>query len=468
MSTSLRQRVTPQKISPSYDAQQQYESTSIRSPQSYQQQISPAEAEFTIAPTSIPARAGHASEQYSSSKDMTSRFWNTTSSNLPHSKLFVRSNSSSISIDDCISSSVTHNSGSDDPQNRWKQRCLLCIGLLFLVAPWMRHSRVQWEVNKLKDELIELQNDQLRLQARLRSQKDAYSKITNDIAKYQNRNSELFQQLRSHGDHYFDFDAEHYKEQTEKEDEYLKRIDILEKEVQRMADRQLAGRGYGTPFRRSNGIRVEIILQQDVSIYGNKLVMELGPLSFLSHAIELFLKLVEHEHYYDNLMLMHQSMGSSVIGTVPLESETLQFVPGNVMKNGHPLLELTEGNNSPKLTSRGNTFMTGQLAMLEYDEDYPIQKYSVLFADKGPHFYIQMDDVPKKTKEKHQQETCFGRIVEGHAVLEYMKSHHTKNSRGMYMVGIKTLNVLQPTESNRDNYMAGMDPRISSTSEVIL
>lgn len=475
MSTSLRQRMTPQKITTSHDAQQQqqqqYEMTSMHSPTSYQQQfasstsVSVVNNDTIAAPLSIPATVNHSSEQYNHYSDTSPyRFTNATSSTA-----YVRSNSSSMSIDDGKGSFTCNTSDSDDSQNRWKQRALLIIGLLCLVTPWMRHSRVQWDVQKLKDELVELQNDQQRLQTRLRTQNDAYTKITSDITKYQSRNNELLQQLREHGDHYYDFDTEHYKEQSEKEDAYLKRIDILEKEVKRMADRQLVARGYGTAFRRSDTIQVEIILKQDVSVYGNKLVMELGPMSFLSHAIELFLMLVEHKHYYDNLMLMHRSIGSSIISTIPMDSETLQLVSSNVMKDGHPVIGSVDDKNTPFEGSRENTFMMDQLAMLEHTEDFPIQKYSVLFADKGPHFYIQMDDVPKKRNEKQPQETCFGRIVEGQAILEYMSSHHTKNFRGMYMVGIETIKVIQPLGSNdSNNVVLGIDPRLQPVSEVTM
>ena len=482
MSTSLRQRTTPQTISTTFDTkqqqhqqqQQQYESSSsMHSPISYQQQFaSPTSAAINKDTWIAPIAISTTSEPYNYNGDAKNHYSISSSSYLPNTASFVRSTSSSISIHDGKSSS-TKNGGmnDDDPQNRWKQRVLLAIGLLCLFAPWMRHSRVQWEVQKLKDQLSELQNDQQRLQSRLRTQNDAYAKITSDITKYQNTNNDLLQQLREHGDHYHDFDAEHYKEQSEKEDAYLKRIDILEKEIQRMADRQLVARGYGTAFRRSDAIRVEIILKQDVSIHGNKLVMELGPMNFLSHAIELFLMLVEQKHYFDNLMLMHRSMGSSVIGTVPMDSETLQLVSSNVMKDGHPVIGSSEDKNSPIVASRENTFMMDQLAMLEHTEDFPVQKYSVLFADKGPHFYIQMDDHPKNKKnDKPPQETCFGRIVEGQEILEYMSSHHTKNFRGMYMVGIETVKVIKPSLDSSEEKLStvGFDPRLPSMSEVTM
>jgi hypothetical protein len=80
---------------------------------------------------------------------------------------------------------------------------------------------------------------------------------------------------------------------------------------------------------------------------------------------------------------------------------------------------------------------------------------AVLFADKGPHFYINMDDKLKG----ELRETCFGRIVEGQAILDVMASHHEKKFRGMSMVGIESVRVLKPATDP----MA--DPRLA-TSEI--
>jgi hypothetical protein len=57
------------------------------------------------------------------------------------------------------------------------------------------------------------------------------------------------------------------------------------------------------------------------------------------------------------------------------------------------------------------------------------------------------------------RETCFGRIVEGQAILDVMASHHEKKFRGMSMVGIESVRVLKPDTDP----MA--DPRLA-TSEI--
>jgi hypothetical protein len=341
--------------------------------------------------------------------------------------------------------------------NGWKQRVYLFISLLVLAAPWLRHSHLQWNINKLRDELNHLQNDQMRLQARMRTQKDALQKIKKDSDRQQETNDRLLAQLRAHGDSYEDFDSEQYARTELMENAYFQRIEELEAEIQRSADRLLAARGYGTPFHRAEAIRVEILLKQPVSKYGNRLVMELGPLNSLSHAIELFLMLVEHKHFYDNLTLMHRSAGSSVISTVPMDSETLQIVSSDFVHNDHAVLGSSEAHaSSDEILTKEDHFMMDQLAMLEHTEDFPIQKYSVLFVDKGPHFYINMDSRPNP--KTVLTETCFGLIVEGLAILEFMSSHHDKNFKGLSMVGIESVRVIKP---NDDGGRVGIDPRFA-------
>jgi Cyclophilin type peptidyl-prolyl cis-trans isomerase/CLD len=88
------------------------------------------------------------------------------------------------------------------------------------------------------------------------------------------------------------------------------------------------------------------------------------------------------------------------------------------------------------------------------ESNLPMQPV-VLFADKGPHFYINMEEKIRGDL----RETCFGRIVEGQAILDVMASHHEKNFRGMSMVGIESVRVLKPASDPIG------DPRLA-TSEI--
>ena len=74
-----------------------------------------------------------------------------------------------------------------------------------------------------------------------------------------------------------------------------------------------------------------------------------------------------------------------------------------------------------------------------------VSRLEVLFVESGPHFYINMDDLPN-FRDSASKDTCFGKIVEGQAILDYMASHHAKNFLGMSMFGIEDIEVLKPIE----------------------
>jgi hypothetical protein len=251
---------------------------------------------------------------------------------------------------------------------------LVTAGFLLLAAPWIRHSSVQWKVSTLHKELMELQQDQRRLQSRLRSQTNTFKQVKAESVQQKNQNVALLGDLKAHGDNFEDFDSEHYAEAENMENAYFKRVDELQNEIQRSSERKLAKQGYDV-WGNSNPIRVEITLNKHVANFGNKLVMELGPFNYLGHAIELFLMLVEHKHFYDHLTLMHRSADRAVIHTVPMDSETMQVVSNNFIRSGHPVIGSAE-NSSPLDIKKEDDFMLHQLAMLEHARDYPVVKYS--------------------------------------------------------------------------------------------
>lgn len=199
-----------------------------------------------------------------------------------------------------------------------------------------------------------------------------------DTDQQKKKNDVLLGELKKHGDSFEAFDSEHYAEAEAVENAYFKRVEELETEIQRSSERKLATKGYGI-FGSTKAIRVEITLTADVSTFGNKLVMELGSVSSLAHAIELFLMLVEKKHFYDHLTLMHRSAGSSVINTIPMDSETLQIVSNNFVRGGSPVIGSVT-NSEPIDVKKQDEIMLLQLAMLEQSVDYPIQKYSGEFS----------------------------------------------------------------------------------------
>lgn len=260
----------------------------------------------------------------------------------------------------------------------WKKKLVLAAGFLLLTVPCIRYNSIYWKFSTLQGELTLLHKDQRRLQSRLRAQTDTLTRVKADTDQQKKKNDVLLGELKKHGDSFEAFDSEHYAEAEAVENAYFKRVEELETEIQRSSERKLATKGYGI-FGSTKAIRVEITLTADVSTFGNKLVMELGSVSSLAHAIELFLMLVEKKHFYDHLTLMHRSAGSSVINTIPMDSETLQIVSNNFVRGGSPVIGSVT-NSEPIDVKKQDEIMLLQLAMLEQSVDYPIQKYSGEFS----------------------------------------------------------------------------------------
>jgi hypothetical protein len=71
-----------------------------------------------------------------------------------------------------------------------------------------------------------------------------------------------------------------------------------------------------------------------------------------------------------------------------------------------------------------------------------------------------MDD-KDDIKQGDMKETCFGKIVQGQAILDFMASHHERNFRGMSMVGIESVRILKP----KDDVVG--DPRLPQSNTVL-
>jgi hypothetical protein len=49
--------------------------------------------------------------------------------------------------------------------------------------------------------------------------------------------------------------------------------------------------------------------------------------------------------------------------------------------------------------------------------------------------------------EVNEQETCFGKVVEGKEILDFILGYHNGKSRDIYYVGIESVKVLRPNSS---------------------
>jgi hypothetical protein len=121
---------------------------------------------------------------------------------------------------------------------------------------------------------------------------------------------------------------------------------------------------------------------------------------------------------WDGLTMVHRYIGSDVIHSSPLVTET-----GQVDEKRFQKAQLTH------------------MSFTEHSLEYPMEKYSVVFEGRpgGPGFYIKMDS--KVTAlDVDTNESCFGKVVEGRGVLDHMMKQ--RQNKNLLMLGIESVTLL--------------------------
>ena len=298
----------------------------------------------------------------------------------------------------------------------------LLIGLVLMVAPWIRHSSRRWYLSQQQDALEEKLLEQKNLASRLKRQMEALTSARDEYKQLEQNNNVLLGELKAHGDH-INVNSAVFQNHEEQEELYLDRITDIEDEIQRGSERKLQRQHGGTA-----PVHVRVTLSQDILVddrpLGSTFIMETAPLDVMPVSIELFLRLVE-EGFYDGMTLLHKNgEGSTLLHSVPMNSVTGQFIK-------KPLI------NKTVLTEEK---YERELSFAERSDDYPVLKYSVLFSDKGPHFYINMGYGHRSSGQNSAmaRESCFARVVEGKEILDAMMNQHAAK---LDMFGIENIRI---------------------------
>ena len=158
------------------------------------------------------------------------------------------------------------------------------------------------------------------------------------------------------------------------------------------------GNGFGSGdaqhksnFSQNRGIRIK-----------KEFIVELAPLNVMPHAIHLFLELMERQLWQDTVFL-HTDQSEHVMPAAPVHYST------------HNLLQ-----------DRLNALEFTSLAFPEYSKEYPHNKYTLGFANKGPTFYINTMDNRKHHGPGGQDhhlmpedaDPCFGIVIQGQDVID--------------------------------------------------
>lgn len=270
----------------------------------------------------------------------------------------------------------------------------MLIGLVALVVclSWMGPTRRFLDARRLRRTLEALTLTKNKLQGKVNHKKKTLDQIHRDLDKLQTLHDTLLDQLTDAGHAQLFAQTDYHLE-----DAYLDRVQELQVEVERSAERQLNYRGLAD-IRNRKPLRVAIELEND-----QILTIELHPITLFPHAVNLFLELLGTDYYQNHSVLVR----SAQVQVVPHD----ESAPPTILQR----LAKSESN----------------------DEDYPIRKGSVVFVDRGPLFQIlvKTPPPPSSSSSSTRHMTPFATLVDGHAwVNEFAKTHDVVRIRRVRLV----------------------------------
>jgi len=334
---------------------------------------------------------------------------------------------------------------SSSSSNRFNKLAFL-LGLVLMVAPWFYHSSLNWTILSLREDILVMQDKQDGLLRDIRTWTGQLDDLKRQSKPLEDGNDALLQKLRAVGDT-VDTDSNQYRQAEQQENAYLDRIEQLEETIQRRSVRDVTLRYGEGPYRINVTLTEGMASQQGNGGAPDNhrwFVIETAPTSLMPHAVDLFTRMAVDYKLYDGLTLLVPHHGSdnaesSLLHTVALSATTYEYLDKH--------FEASVPNLVPKL------------AFAEHSDRYPIEKYSVAFAGRpgGPHFYINLlddDDESARSKQLDMGEACFGKVVEGRHVFDWIIDLHKKagqnkddfQPRRLLMYGIETMKLIPNEE----------------------
>jgi cyclophilin family peptidyl-prolyl cis-trans isomerase len=132
------------------------------------------------------------------------------------------------------------------------------------------------------------------------------------------------------------------------------------------------------------------------------MVLEMAPLDLMPHSVHVFLEMISHRLWDNNVFWHHPGVTHVVTAT------TIQYQSGEPRNHHFQQLRL------------------GGVSFAEYTDAYPHEMYTVAFAGRGPDFYINTKNNSKShapgTQAHHalddEADPVFAKVVEGKDVVD--------------------------------------------------
>jgi hypothetical protein len=280
-------------------------------------------------------------------------------------------------------------------ESSWPHKVLFAGGIVLAVLPWLSHLLTVYQGHSLQRTIDQVTTEYRMLQPQFIARKKGLHTAMAETDQLQSSNDALLAQLQRAGDTFVDFNNAVYQESEQIEKGLLQRINDVEQEISRASERNLMERGH--LFHR-NTVEMRIVGMNGIDKH---LVMELASTTLVPHVVDTFISLVLARHY-DGWSLLHRGL---------VNEETLEAVRRDVQQ---PMgLSVVAGHNSD---------MHNQLALLQHSDEQSNIKYSVVFKDHGPYFYINMSD--SADFSHNHNDVVIGTVVQGREILDFMVQNH--------------------------------------------
>jgi DNA repair exonuclease SbcCD ATPase subunit len=112
-----------------------------------------------------------------------------------------------------------------------------------MVLPWIYpYQKAQWQIKARKSEIHTLVKNQKGLIQQLESSTEHIRQLRTEVENLTKENESTFRELRDHGGTTPDLENEQYIKVEEAEEVFIKRIDELEKQIQKNSQKRVQER----------------------------------------------------------------------------------------------------------------------------------------------------------------------------------------------------------------------------------
>lgn len=274
-----------------------------------------------------------------------------------------------------------------------------------MITPWLSPHTLKEDIQNYQAEIMALQQKQQDLVQQLDTMTTSIQDYNTKIHTMDKEINERYQELRQSGGIYdqLSLDSEQYMEMEKAEEGLFRRMDDLEKHIQKTSAKLVKQKfGSDGPYR----VKVNVVDLRGIS---SAFVMEMAPMTEMPYAVYYFLQMVDQK-LWDGLALMLNG-GASANGNNHWMATTME-------------MDLRFGKHSWE----GQRFENANLSHMSFTEHsttYPPAgkfQYSVAFSGHpgGPSFYIRLDQdsAEESNSDIHQQSSTFAMVVEGTDVLQ--------------------------------------------------